>query len=105
MALSFDDLVAATRQMVAALSANHEQVAVRGITSEFIAQGHSLVEQVEALNIEQERLKAELKGRTTELKSALKKLRSWHAESVSGVKLTYRSQPTRWIEFGIKAKK
>jgi hypothetical protein len=105
MALSFADLVFAVRQMVTALSANQEQVAARGLTPEFVAEGRSLVEQVEALNTKQEHLKAELKTTTTELEAALQKLRGWHTESVSVVKLTYNRQPTKWLEFGIKAKK
>ena len=105
MAMTFAQLVSAARQMQAALSANKESVATRGVTPEFLSNGQGYLARAEALNIEQERLKAELHTKTAELDAVTAQLTGWQSEAVSSVKLAYRTQPEKWLEFGISAKR
>lgn len=94
MALNDDDMLAATRQMVTALTTNEAQVAVRGIPPEFVVQGQGAVERLQMLKSEHERLKVELE-------TALLALHNWHILAIGAVRYAYRGQPEKWIEFGI----
>ena len=84
---------------------NAETVAARGLSAAFTTQGQTIVNTVQALEAEQETLKAALKTKTAELEAATAELKDWQSEANSTVKLTYRDQPEKWGEFGIKAKK
>ncbi|MFZ5821075.1 MAG: hypothetical protein ACOYYJ_14360 [Chloroflexota bacterium] len=53
----------------------------------------------------QEKLKADLKLKTAELEAAQKELALWHSDAVKIVKLAYRGQQEKWVEFGVTAKK
>jgi hypothetical protein len=87
------------------LETNAESVAVRGATPAFTQNGQSLLDSVNALEAEQETLKATLKTKTAALDIAMAQLKTWQSEASSAVKLTYRDQQEKWVEFGIKAKK
>jgi hypothetical protein len=91
--------------MLVGLTANAEAVAARGVTAEFTQNGQALVESVQALENEQETLKAALKTKTAELEAATTQLKNWQSEAGSAVKLAYRTQPEKWLEFGIQAKR
>ena len=105
MAYSLADLLASARQMLAGLTSNAETVAARGLSAAFTAQGQTIVNTVQALEAEQETLKAALKTKTAELEAATEQLKNWQSEASSTVKLAYRTQPEKWGEFGIKAKR
>lgn len=105
MAKSFPELMASVRQMLVGLEANADEVAKRGATSVFTQNGKTLLTSIEALEAEQETLKASLKAKTAALDVALAQLKTWNSEASSAVKLTYRDQQEKWVEFGIKAKK
>jgi hypothetical protein len=50
-------------------------------------------------------LTAALKLKTSALDAAVTDLQSWQSEAASAVKLAYRAQPEKWVEFGIKARR
>jgi hypothetical protein len=103
--MSLAEFLASARQMLAGLTANAETVAACGLSATFTAQGQSLVEATQRLENEQETLKAALKAKTAELDASLAALKTWQSEANSTVKLAYRTQPEKWGEFGIKAKR
>jgi hypothetical protein len=105
MAKSIPDLLASVRQMLVGLEANADVVAGRGATPAFIQNGQSLLDSVSALEVEQETLKAALKAKTAALDITIAQLKTWNSEANSAVKLAFRDQQEKWVEFGIKAKK
>jgi hypothetical protein len=105
MAQSLPDLFAAARQMLAALNANAAAVATRGIDVGFIQNGQSFVDTAQQFETEQETLKAALKAKTAQLEAATAQLKDWQSEASGAVKLAYRTQPEKWGEFGLKARK
>jgi hypothetical protein len=105
MAKTFPELMASVRQMQIGLEANAEEVVKRGATSDFTKNGKSLLASVEALEAEQEALKAALKAKTAALDITLAQLKTWNSEAARAVKLAFRDQQEKWVEFGIKAKK
>jgi Tfp pilus assembly protein PilV len=102
---SLAEVLAVARQMLAGLNANAEAVAARGVTAAFTANGQVFTDSVQSLENEQETLKAALKTKTAELEAATEQLKNWQSEANSTVKLVYRTQPEKWGEFGIKAKR
>ena len=105
MAKSFPDLLASVRQMLVGLEANADAVAVRGATPTFTKNGQALLESINTLEAEQETLKAALKTKTAALDISVAQLKTWNSEATSAVKLAFRDQQEKWVEFGIKAKK
>jgi len=69
-------------------------VAQRGGSADFVAGGRVKADTVETLDVEQEALKADLKA-------ALAELRTWRSEGREIVKLAYRDEKEKWVEFGI----
>ena len=104
MAKSFPELMSSVRQMVTGLEANGAEVAKRGATTEFTKSGKALLASVEAMEAERETMKTALKTKTAALDIAIAQLKTWSSEASSAVKLTYRDQQEKWVEFGIKAK-
>ena len=105
MVKSLADLLATTTQMATALTANATDVAPRGADAAFVAEGQARISALQALEAEQEALKAALKLKTTELEAAQKALKDWEKEGRNIVKLAYADQQEKWIEFGVKAKR
>jgi phosphate-selective porin len=105
MAQSLADLLASARQMAAGLTTNAAAVAARGLTAAFTTSGQTKISLVQTLETEQETLKAALKLKTAALDAAVADLKNWESEAASTVKLAYRTQPEKWGEFGIKAKR
>ena len=105
MPQSLADILEAARQMVSALGANQAQVTARGGTPAFIAAGQSKLQRAQALEDEQEALKAALKAKTAELEAVQAELKAWHSEAVGLVKLAYRGQTEKWVEFGIHSRR
>jgi len=105
MAKSLPDLLASVRQMLVGLEANADTVASRGATPSFTQNGQALLDNINALEAEQETLKAALKSKTAALDISMAQLKTWQSEATSAVKLAFRDQQEKWVEFGIKAKK
>jgi hypothetical protein len=102
---SFADILSASRQMVTAVQANKETLAARGASATFIQKGTDTLAALEAADTEQERLKAALKSSTAQVDRLVKEMTDWQNEACNTVKLAYRDQKQKWIEFGIKAKR
>ncbi|MDO5105307.1 hypothetical protein [Capnocytophaga sp.] len=99
--VSYADLVAKAKVMVAGLKNNSEDVQKRGIAPEFTTLLEKRCEEAVALNNEQERLKAELKAKTDEFVAKLNEIHEQMRESNTVVKLAIPQ--VRWKEFGIEA--
>ena len=115
MARSVSGIVQSVHNMLTGLEGDSETVADRGVTPEFIKNGKSLLERLEALESEQKTIKATLKTQQDAARAALKtkkaalaitraQLRTWKSESVRAVKRAYRNQQEKWVDFGIKVK-
>lgn len=102
---SLADLLASSRQMVTAVKANQEQLAARGASEAFIKKGEDTLATLEAADGEQERLKGRLKTMTAQVEALEKGLDDWLSEASKIVKLAYRDEKEKWIEFGIRAKR
>jgi len=102
---SLSDLLANAAQMLAALGANQSDVAKRGADVDFVAAGQAKLDLLETLNTEQEKLKADLKLKTVAVEQTQAELKVWQSEAVSTVKLAYRNEQEKWVEFGITAKR
>ena len=105
MGKSLADLLASTNQMAAALTANAAEVAPRGADAAFVAEGQARISGLQALENEQEALKAALKLKTAEAEAAMAALRAWQKEARNVVKLAYQDQQEKWVEFGVTAKR
>jgi hypothetical protein len=102
---SLADVLSAARQMVTALGNNAADLTGRGAGPDFIAAGQTLLTQLEGADAEQERLKSQLKLATAQVEDLNKRMLDWQSEASSVVKLAYRTQQEKWLEFGVKAKK
>ncbi len=94
-------------QMLAAMSASGNQIRVsaRGGDEQFLSAGQAKLEELERLNAQQERLKAELKLKTAEVEASLKGMSDWYSQAKQIVKLAYHDEQEKWIEFGVTTKK
>ena len=103
MAKSIPDLLASVRQMLVGLEANADVVALRGATPAFTQNGQSLLDSVNALEVEQETLRSALKAKTAALDITIAQLKTWNSEATRVVKQAYRDQKEKLVEFGVKA--
>jgi hypothetical protein len=102
---TFSEQLAASRQMMTAINANLAALTGYNAGATFVTEGENLLTQLEAADVNQERLKAELKLATTQVESLQAQLANWQSYASNAVKLAYHAQPEKWIEFGIKAKR
>ena len=56
-------------------------------------------------DLEQERLKGLLKTATAQVESLQATLTDWQSQANAAVKLNFRDQKEKWVEFGLKAKR
>ena len=101
---TFGDLLVASRQMVSAIKANQTQLSVPGGAEAFIRCGAETLAALEAADLEQERLKGLLKTATAQVDALQAALTDWQSQANTAVKLSFRNQKEKWVEFGIKAK-
>jgi Tfp pilus assembly protein FimV len=104
---NLSSLITTTQQMLTALAAtaNATTVSGRGANAAFVTAGQAKMARVQQLNNEQEKLKADLKLKTAELAAAQKDLKAWYSEAGTIVKLAYKNQKEKWVEFGLSAKR
>ena len=102
---SLADLLANARQMLTALTANAAAVSGRGADAAFLAAGQAKIERLQALNSEQEALKAALKLKTAEYDVGAADVKGWKSEADKIVKLAYQKEQGKWLEFGVTAKR
>ena len=99
------DLLVAARQMVSAAQANQAQLAAPGGGEAFVQKGAETLAALEAANLEQERLKGLLKTSATQVNELQAQMADWHSQAASVIKLSFRDQKEKWIEFGVTAKR
>ena len=103
MKKSFAESINNAQVMYAGMLNNEVEVAKRGWSVDKTRQElGGTREAAIALNDEQERLKAELKTKTSELEAKLAQLNTLMSEATKVVKLGFPQ--TQWKEFGINAK-
>jgi nitrogen-specific signal transduction histidine kinase len=102
---SLSDILAAARQMISAAKANQDQLTVPGGSEAFIQKGAEMLAALEAANLEQERLKGLLKSTTAQVESLQAAVTDWQSQANAAVKISFRKQKEKWVEFGLKAKR
>ncbi len=84
--------------------ANHlDALSGVGLAQKDIDVGRAHATRLEALDAEQEALKAQLKAKTAELGAARKQARQWRGKVTKRIKVGLENDPERWVEFGIDA--
>lgn len=99
---SYSENITKTTVMIAGLK-NHKDKLPAGLDMAFIQNLEALKNEVENINSEQEKLKADLKSKTELLETKLKTLQEQYAQAKKRVKLDI--EQTQWREFGIDDKK
>jgi seryl-tRNA synthetase len=102
MPKSYAEQIADVQVMLSGLRNNIEQLSQRGITTEFVDKLSANVSEAVTFNNEQEKLKADLKAKTSQLKTKLTEVSKTFSEAKKIVKLDIPKD--RWKEFGISDK-
>ena len=100
---TFAEIVNKSRLMIAGLRNNSPEVTKRGIDPSFVSQYESELQELERLDAEQERLKAELKLKTEETLAKRKQVENKLSEAKKVVKLSLPQ--AQWVEFGMEDKR
>ena len=98
---TFAEIVNKSRLMIAGLRNNTAEVNRRGIDASFITEYE--LQELEKLDAEQERLKAELKMKTEAALTKRKQVESKLSEAKKVVKLSLPQ--AQWVEFGMEDKR
>ncbi|WP_243349926.1 hypothetical protein [Parabacteroides sp. FAFU027] len=99
----YAEQVSKNELMLSGLKNNAGKLSRRGIDEAFISQYETDHKATIALNNEQERLKAELKLKTSELEARLEKVKAATSEASKLVKMDIPQE--QWKEFGITVSK
>ena len=89
--------------LTSGLKANADRVSKRGITSDFVSNLETSLNDAKNLNNEQETLKANLKTKTDQLNQKMDVMNGFVDEGKKVVKLEF--DQTQWKEFGILDKR
>ena len=100
---TFAEIVNKSRLMIAGLRNNAAEVNRRGIDASFITEYENELQELEKLDAEQERLKAELKMKTEAALTKRKQVESKLSEAKKVVKLSLPQ--AKWVEFGMEDKR
>ena len=100
---SYAEQISKAQVMLAGLKSNAALVARRGLDDAFLTKYEASRATAVTLNDEQEKLKADLKTKTTLLEATLAELEVMVSESQKIVKMDFDKD--RWKEFGIDAKR
>jgi hypothetical protein len=100
---TFAEIVNKSRLMIAGLRNNAAEVNRRGIDASFITEYENELQELEKLDAEQERLKAELKMKTEAALTKRKQVESKLSEAKKVVKLSLPQ--AQWVEFGMEDKR
>lgn len=101
--ISYAEIISRAQVMTTALNANAEKVAKRGLDEAFIAAMEDDRQTAKTLNDEQEKLKADLKTKTSALNDKMDALAKKYSEAKKMVKLDFPQ--SQWKEFGIEDKR
>ena len=99
---SYAETVSKAQVMLSGLKA-HDELSRRGIDANFIANLEVKINSAIQLNNEQEKLKADLKSKTTELDGELSAMVASVAEAQKVVKMDIPKD--QWKEFGVLVKR
>ena len=100
---SLAEIINKSRLMIAGLRHNAPEVARRGADSSFVVEYENELRELERLDEEQERLKAQLKSKTEEVDAKKRQVESKLAEAKKVVKLA--TPKAQWVEFGMEDKR
>lgn len=103
MSQSFSNRLSAARLMAAALKAHSAEVASVGVTEDAAQKIEDAIKTLADLDIQQEKLKAELKTCTAKMADTSKQMATLMQDAQKRVKIAVPS--SLWKEFGITAKK
>ncbi|MDR1595199.1 MAG: hypothetical protein LBS43_12075 [Prevotellaceae bacterium] len=99
---SYAEQIANAQLMLSGLGNNIEQLSRRGITTEFVNRLSADVSESITLNNEQEKLKADLQAKTSQLQAKLTVVSKTLSEAKKIVKIDIPKE--HWKEFGISDK-
>ena len=100
--MSFAEVLSQVEVMTSGLKNNATRAAKRGLDTTFVERMEALYQEVQNLNNEQERLKADLKSKTEALNEKIATLEAQYREAKKVVKLEF--EQSQWIGFGLKDK-
>ncbi len=100
---SFAEKMNEVKLMLAGIKQYPERLARRGLDAEFISRFEKSFQEVQTLDNEQEKLKAELKSKSAALTEKSTGLDALYIEAKKMVKVEIES--TAWKEFGIQDKR
>lgn len=103
MKVSFATRINLTKLMVSGLTSKTAQMSKYGVDEELISSLSAMCNELETLNNEQERLKADLKTKTALINDKVKKIDEDYTRVKKLVKIGMPQ--TQWLEFGINDKK
>ncbi len=100
---TFASFIENNKLMSSGIKNNVDLLTARGLGPEYSAEYDGNIDEVENVNFAQERLKADLKTKTTEMATKKKALQVQYSQAKSIVKATVPKD--RWLEFGIQDKR
>ncbi len=103
MKVAFAKRINLTKLMVSGLTSQSAQMSKYGIDTEFVNNLTTMCSELETLNNEQERLKADLKTKTALINDKVKTIDTDYTRAKKLVKIAMPQ--TQWTEFGVNDKK
>ncbi len=99
----FSQSVSDFRMMASGITARLDSLTGVGITAEDAAEMNALADELDALNAQQEDLKAQLKAKTEELNSVMKQTKAKRSDLTKRLKIVIPQE--EWVAFGVTAKR
>ena len=100
---SYAEKISSAQVMLGGLNKHLNELTQRGMSQEFISKLMGNTEKAVTQNIEQEKLKADLRTATASLNNTVSQIDLAMSEATKVVKLAIPKE--QWIEFGITAKR
>ena len=100
---TFSQAVSNFRTMASGITTRLSSLTGVGITADDAVSVKALADELDALNAEQEELKAQLKAKTDELNAVLKAANAKNADLTKRIKIVVPQE--EWVAFGITAKR
>lgn len=100
---NFSQAVSDFRTMASGITTRVTSLEGVGITALDAAKMDTYADELDALNSQQEELKAQLKAKTDELNTKMKEAKAKNAELTKRIKIVVPQE--EWVAFGVTAKK
>ena len=100
---NFSQAVSDFRTMASGITTRVTSLEGVGITALDAAKMNTYADELDALNSQQEELKAQLKAKTDELNTKMKEAKAKNAELTKRIKIVVPQE--EWVAFGVTAKK